>query len=137
MKIFGLTTPGIELASKSLNIVAESTSQVSANIANISSPGYKAFEFKDFESTLAETLKTKEEGGLGKTNPRHFPITDLNRIQQTPVQSDETAGIDGNNVNLDKESVKLAENQIKYSAYSTIVNNELGSLKRGISLSAV
>ncbi len=136
MRIFGLTTPGIELASKALNFVAESTAQVSSNTANISTPGYKAYEFKDFEETLAEALKSKEYGGIVKTNPRHLPVTDINRIGLIPEESDENPRIDGNSVSLDREAVKLAQNQIKYSAYATIVDNELGSLKRVISLSA-
>jgi len=136
MKIFGLTTSGIELAGKSLNFVAESTAQISSNMANISTPGYKEFEFKDFEETLSEAMKAPNEGGLAKTNSRHFPTTNLNHLQQTPMQADEAGGIDGNTVNLDKQGVKLAENNIKYSAYTTIVGNELGSMKRAIGLSA-
>jgi len=136
MRIFGLTTPGIELASKALNFLAESTAQVSSNTANISTPEYKAYEFKDFEGTLAEALKSKDNGGIVKTNPRHLPVTDTNRMGLIPEETEENPRIDGNSVSLDKEAAKLAQNQIKYSAYATIVDNELGSLKRVVSLSA-
>ncbi|MBI3582281.1 MAG: flagellar basal body rod protein FlgB [Nitrospinae bacterium] len=136
MKIFGLTTPGIELASKALNFVAESTAQVSSNTANISTPGFKAHEFKDFEQTLAEALKFKENGGMAKTDSRHLPVTDINRMELIPEEINESPRIDGNSVNLEKEAVKLAQNQIKYSAYAAIVDKELGSLKRVMSLSA-
>ena len=136
MKIFGLTTKSIELASRSLDFIADSTSQVSSNLANISTPRYNAADSVNFEDTFADAFRSEKEGGVAKSNPRHFPITDLNRIHPATFVHEEDARIDGNTVDLDKEGVKLALNSIKYLTYSTIASKDLGKLKMAIGLTA-
>ncbi|MBI5179511.1 MAG: flagellar basal body rod protein FlgB [Nitrospinae bacterium] len=134
MKIFGLTTKGIEIASRSLDFVADATSQAAANISNATVPGYKAATPGDFEEVMAQALKGVDEGGMAKSDPRHFPVADLNRIAPAIIEETQAQSLDGNTVNMEKEGARLGGLSLKYSAYSTIVGRELGMLKSAISL---
>jgi flagellar basal-body rod protein FlgB len=135
MKIFGLTTSRLELASRSLDLVVDSTSKVASNIANITTPGYKAVETKDFNATLADSLKNASNGGLVRTNPKHFSLSDINNNRPF-MASDEPEKIDGNNVNIDKEALKMTENKVNNTLFTTIAGKEIGSMRRAIGLSA-
>ncbi len=135
MKIFGLTTNGLELASRSLDFVSASVSQTAANIANSTTPGYKAQEIS-FEAAMAEALKTPGEGGMVKTHPGHMPIADIEKVMPTITESGAPARLDGNTVDLDREITQMAEMNINYSTYATITNKQLSLLKSAISLSA-
>ena len=134
MKIFGLTTKGIEIASRSLDFVADEVSRTSSNIANATVPGYKAAVSGDFEEVMAQALKAPEEGGVMKSDPRHFPVEDLDRLQAKVWEETQAQSPDGNTVDIDREGVRLGEMSMKYSAYSAIVGRELGMLKSAISL---
>jgi len=133
MKIFGLTTSGIEVASRSLDFIADSTTNSSANISNATTPNYKAVS-SEFEDVMARALKTKNEGGMEKTDPRHFPVSELSRLHPVRAVESEAGSLDGNTVDMEKEMTKLGEMNIKYSAFTTIASREIGTLKSAISL---
>ncbi len=135
MKIFGMTTSGIEVASRSLDFVADATARATTNIANAIVPNYKSVS-SEFEEVMAQALKTKEEGGMDKTNPRHLPISQLSGIHPSHRVQPGLMGLDGNTVNMETEMTRLGEMNIKYSAFSTIVTKEMGTLKSAISLNA-
>lgn len=135
MKIFGLTTNGLELASRSLDFVSVATAQAAANIANSATPGYKAQQVS-FEGAMAEALKTPANGGMTKTHPGHLPVTDIQKVTPVMTAGNSAARLDGNTVDLDKEITRVAELNLDYSTYATISSKELGLLKSAISLSA-
>lgn len=135
MKIFGLTTNGLELASRSLDFASSSASQAAANIANSSTPGYKAQQ-TSFEGAMAEALKTPATGGMKKTHPGHLPVSDIQKVMPVSTAGDATGRLDGNTVDLEREITRLAEMNINYSTYATITNKQLSHLKNAISLSA-
>lgn len=135
MKIFGLTTNGLELASRSLDFASTSAAQAAANIANSATPGYKAQEVS-FEGAMADALKTPATGGMAKTHPGHLPVSDIQKVMPTLTAGNSPARLDGNTVDLEREITRLAEMNINYSTYATITNKQLGLLKNAISLSA-
>lgn len=135
MKIFGLSTKGLELASRSLDFASSSAAQTAANIANVATPGYKAKQVS-FEGAMAEALKSSAAGGMVKTHPGHLPVTDIQKVIPAVTAGNSSARLDGNTVDLEQEATRLAEMNINYSTYATITNKELGLLKSAISLSA-
>lgn len=135
MKIFGLTTNGLELAGRSLDFVSASAAQAAANIANSATPGYKAQQVT-FEGAMAEALKTPDRGGMTKTHPGHLPVTDIQKVVPSMTAGNSAGRLDGNTVDLEREATRLAEMNINYSTYATITNKQLGLLKSAISLSA-
>lgn len=138
MKLFGLSSEGIEAASRSLDFVSLSTIFTTENIANADTPGYKSKELK-FEDAMIKALeagkKPSSASSMTTTHPRHFPLSDLSRVQPHVIMNRAAGGIDGNNVDMDKEITRLGALDLKYSAYTNIVGGELASLKKAISLS--
>lgn len=138
MEIFGIGTRGLDAAERSLDFITRSTHLTSSNIANSETPGFKAKKL-EFEKAMANALnqgagKGMYPGGMAKTNPRHFPVTELSRIKPEISGTGTSENPDGNNVNLEKEMARLSELNIKYSAYTAIVGKELDKLKTAISL---
>lgn len=81
------------------------------NIANISTPNYKRKDVQ-FESYLQRELI-----GDGSLDSR-VANTNLTRIESSIYTDNSNLSyrLDGNNVDIDTEEAKLAENQIKYNA---------------------
>ena len=139
MKLFGLSSAGIEAASRSLDFVSLSTIFTTENIANADTPGYKSKELK-FEDAMAKALESADKKqsasvSMTTTNPRHFPLNDLSKVQPHVIMNNSAGGIDGNNVDMDKEVIRLGTLDVKYSAYTSIAGGELAKLKRAIELS--
>jgi flagellar basal-body rod protein FlgB len=108
------------------------------NIANVETPGFKGSDVR-FESLLAEALETPD-GFVGKkTRSKHIDIgekTGLDAMSVTPrvVLNDNTAmRMDGNNVDIEAENVKLAQNSLLYNTELTKLNSELTRIKLAVS----
>jgi flagellar basal-body rod protein FlgB len=98
---------------------------ISSNVANMDTPGYKAKETL-FESELDSRLK------LATTSQQHLkksPSEDLYQIVDDPFSR---IGNDSNTVDIDREMVKLNQNQILYTASADIIASKLDSLKNTI-----
>jgi flagellar basal-body rod protein FlgB len=98
---------------------------ISGNIANMDTPGYKAKETL-FESELDSRLK------LATTNQQHLkksPSEDLYRTVDDPFSR---IGNDSNTVDIDREMVKLNQNQLLYTASADIVAGKIEGLKNVI-----
>jgi len=108
------------------------------NIANIETPGFKSSEVH-FESLLARKLLDSGGGFIGaKTHPGHRDIGSGVRAMQ-PVHprivktNDMSMRMDGNNVDIEAENVKLAQNSIYYNTLVEKLNGELRRLRMAIS----
>ncbi len=120
----------MHLLQKVLDLRSRNQEIISSNIANAETPGYSAVSF-EFEDQLKSAMR---EGGLRPvtTNPRHMAITParLDQIQGRIVEEKDKTGIgDKNSVNVDKEMVKLSENEILYEAAVTMLKKKLSMLK--------
>lgn len=139
MKLFGLSSVGMEAASRSLDFVSLSTIFTTENIANANTPHFKSKELK-FEDAMAKALESADKKqsasvSMATTDPRHFPLTDLSKVQPHVIMNRAAGGIDGNNVDMDKEITRLGTLDLKYSIYTDIVGGEMTKLKRAIELS--
>lgn len=99
---------------------------ISSNIANVNTPGYKASKIV-FESELRKALG-KGDTDINATNTLHMGGHEdipTGKIMKTSGSSvDET----GNSVNMDKEMIDLAANEIYYSALIQEINRKLGTM---------
>jgi flagellar basal-body rod protein FlgB len=94
------------------------TQQVIAqNIANVDTPNYKAQEVT-FNQALTDALSAK------KTDSRDFSFS---TEDQTRIVTDNSTSLqnNGNNVDIDKEMVNMAKNQLNYQAYSEAISRKL------------
>lgn len=125
MKIIDNTN--LNLLNKSLDGLWLRQQVTMENIANFSTPGYKS-KFVDFESLLKDSLENNEQ----KTK------TELNaQIQSSNIIIEEnenlTLRLDGNNVDLEKENLQLAETQLQYMYTISEINSYFSKLKSVIS----
>jgi len=104
-----------QVAYKSLDAGAMRQRAISQNLANVSTPGYKRKEVS-FEDELRKIMDIKLKGS--RTDAKHMPISkkaELKKIEPFVYQSkDPTLPGEINNVDVDIENAKLAENQILY-----------------------
>jgi flagellar basal-body rod protein FlgB len=104
------------LMRKALDFQSQRHLLVSSNISNLDTPGYKAKDI-DFKGALKEAMG--HDGlRMDKTHPGHIGpgMNSLKTLQPEVYEEPDAARSNGNNVNIDKEMTKLAENQIAYSA---------------------
>lgn len=117
--------------SRFLDYAARKQKLIASNIANAETPGYQAKEltFQDF--LAAEKLR----GGapLRRTNERHLPgKPSLVRPVEHRTAGGSELGYDGNNVDLEKELVELAENVMKFTVMSRLLRGKLDLVRSGI-----
>lgn len=101
---------------KTLDASALRSRAIAENLANVDTPNYQRKEV-DFEQQLQKALEKKIPGD--RTQVEHFPFgkgVDLSKVQPfvyTPVDPTKPGEI--NNVDVDLENAKLAENQILFN----------------------
>ncbi len=117
------------LLAKALDFRETRAKIISANIANIDTPYYKAKDIK-FEDTLlseAKKLYGKESVDLelAKTNPRHMDLEDssTNKISYF-LRATHAQRNDANTVDLDIETTELSKNQMMYQAAMSALQKE-------------
>ena len=91
------------------------------NIANVSTPNYKRKDL-DFESVLQGELAGEKNlsKAVKKANQN---LETLDAQVYTDIAS-LSYRLDGNNVDINTEEARLAENQIKYQALVDLMNQE-------------
>ena len=100
---------------------------VSANIANVNTPGYKA-EKVQFESELRKALG-KDGLAMDKTHENHLGGARASSISAKVVKSQSSSmNENGNNVDIDREMVDLAANEIYYNALVEQMNKKLSNM---------
>ncbi len=108
-------------------------SVIASNIANANTPNYKAKEL-DFEKAFKKALgEGDDEISLRTTDPEH--ISDSNSLENLSTEveiSSAPARADGNNVNLEREMVKLTENNISYNLGIQLITKKLKEIRTAI-----
>lgn len=99
-----------------LQMTAEREQVVAANMANVDTPGYHAKDVS-FEQTLLRATDADAEGQLPVV------VRDERGLMDRP---------DGNNVDLDRESLLLAKAQLQYGMGSQLVKSEFHQLLSAI-----
>ena len=111
--LFGGTTR--QLVYKSLDATAKRGRAINQNIANVTTEGYNKKEVH-FEELVQRALNIKVDGNETKQN--HLEISKkaaLDKIKPVVSESNDlTLPGEVNNVDIDMEMSKLAENQIHY-----------------------
>lgn len=104
------------------------------NIANVETPNFKASSV-EFEEHFASALYSAGITGK-KTREKHRDIggaKELSEVEARVVEDTTTSmRMDGNNVDIESENVKLAQNSIQYNLLISKLNSELGRLKLAI-----
>ncbi len=103
---------------------------ISNNLANIDTPEYKASGVR-FEDQLQSAIAvSRNQSPLIPVayHPRHIPL-EASRVEdvEPEVEEDEETAtrVDGNNVDVDKEMVQLAETALTFNALVQITSARL------------
>ncbi len=107
--LFGVHAKALAVRSQRMGVLA-------SNIANASTPGYKA---KDID--FAQALKAAESGGVdnGVATATKYRI---------PLQM----SLDGNTVELATEQTAFAENAVAYQTTLSFLNGRISTLTRAL-----
>ena len=122
-----------DLMRKNLDFASSRHLLITTNVTNADTPGYKAHDI-DFQTQLREVFQSDGQLSMKKTNERHFgPSTDaVMAMQPEPFEEAQASKSNGNNVDMDKEMAKLAENQIRFNATIQLMMKRSSSIKSAI-----
>lgn len=109
-QVFALNGGALKLRSQRLNMLA-------SNIANASTPGYKAKDL-DFDRAMQQA---QNGGSIVKAMSDHTGF-------RVPLQP----SLDGNTVELSVEQTLFAENAIQYRTTLSFLNGQVSSIKRAL-----
>jgi flagellar basal-body rod protein FlgB len=110
-QLFGIHGKALALRSQRLNLLA-------SNIANASTPGYKAQDI-DFDKALKEATSTQGSVAGALEDSMGYRV---------PLQSSE----DGNTVEMSTEQTLFAENAVKYRTTLSFLEGRLNTITRAL-----
>lgn len=99
---------------------------IANNMSNVNTPGYKRKDI-DFESRLRQALGSSRYEEVDTKVARAAGSNLKGRVYTDAANF--SYRLDGNNVDIDTEGVKLAANQIKYNGLYDSINQEFSNLK--------
>ena len=123
----------LELTAKVLDFQLQRQNIVSANLANINTPGYKARRL-EFEKDLQAALSISEAGSMARTHPDHFPVPfSADQAEASLTKSLTPRVIQGvDNVDLDTEMAAMAKNNLLYNTLATVIQKNFAGMKQVI-----
>lgn len=97
------------------------------NIANVDTPYFKRSSVS-FESLLQNEMNGSKPTLRGRrTDARHFVIGPSSDVPDPTVTTDQSTAMNNNlnNVDIDSEMTRLAENQLRYNSYIEQINYQI------------
>ena len=101
---------------------------ISSNIANSSTPNFKA---RDFDTATA-LRKLGQVGPLTTNSRRHFVSNESGQSTNVNYRIPTMASLDGNTVEMSVEQAAFAENATRYQATLTFLNGRISTLRSAI-----
>ena len=117
---------------RNLDYRLERANVISANLANVDTPGYTPVEL-DFHNQLGQVLRGELPVTAAKTHYTHIGPPAAQPRADVTFDYTATPDEDGNSVDLDREMAKLAENQLHYRASTVAYNRRMALLKYAMS----
>lgn len=116
------------LVERSLKLCEDRASLLASNIANSSTPNYKARDF-DFQSAMKQA---GSQAALITTNAQHLKSSNSVGGQTLAYRVPMQVSMDENTVDDEIERKNFISNSIKYQASLTFAQNEMGTLVKAI-----
>lgn len=108
--------PGIDVLQGYLKVVSDRQQTIVSNMANVDTPGYHTKDL-DFQSAMRQVMNT---GGDAQLQPASM---ELQGLPERP---------DGNNVNIDRESLMLSQTQIQFQLGVQLVKSQFSQILTAI-----
>jgi len=121
----------LEAMSTYMSLLSQRQQVVASNIANIDTPGYKTADVS-FHATMEELL-LEPSPSLRVTRPEHNEegMSASPQFQAFEVHG-QTSRADHNNVDLDKEMMKLSETSFGYSVMTDLLRTKFHTIASSI-----
>ena len=124
------------LLEKTMDVESLRKKVIANNIANVDVPHFKRSEV-NFESELQRVIREKADPSnrfqARMTDERHIPFhveRDVRGVRpRINLDYSTTLRNDGNNVDIEKETVDAAKTQMRYNAYVNMLNQNYKVLK--------
>ncbi len=113
------------LLTRGLDAASARSQAISSNIANINTAGYKR-KYVTFEENLKNSVDNLE---LKTDNTKHMKLGNDYGAITTNTDNSTSMRSDGNNVDIEVETVNQAANELMYDALITLENNRLSMQK--------
>lgn len=122
---------------KNLDFQSQRNLMISSNITNMNTPGYKAQDL-DFKGQLQEAIDIGNQLSVKTTDKKHMGPSkeSLKSLEPKIFEEKDAARSDGNNVNIDKEMMKLSETQIMYNATIQLMAKRGSTLRSAVTETA-
>lgn len=110
------TTPILQLLQSYLKVTSDRQQLIASNIANIDTPGYHSREI-NFQAAMQQAMNDGSEVQLQSVS------TEVQGLPERP---------DGNDVNIDRESLLLSQTQLQYQMGVQLIKSEFHRLLSAI-----
>lgn len=110
------TTPMLQVLQGFLKVTTDRQQLVTSNMANVDTPGYHTRDI-DFQSAMQQVIN---RDGSPQMEPASREVANL---PERP---------DGNNVNIDRESMTLSETQLQYQMGVQLIKEQFHELLTAI-----
>ncbi len=115
---------------KAIGIAQKRHELISGNISNVDTPDYRAKDI-DFKTAMAHALESEDSLRLARTSEAHMGPNGDGVNGPGPVQ--ETGEWNGYNwVQIDREMVRLMENNMRYRTATELLLRKIAILKEVI-----
>ncbi len=123
-----LDTPNIKVLEKGLDATSLRQRVLANNISNVDTPDFKSSDV-DFATVLGSYMKEEGQLALKTSSPKHFD--GVSRPDGQAVVEDNRTILrnDGNNVDVEQEMTKLAENSLQYSGIARAITEQFTKLR--------
>ena len=128
-----MDTSTITALSQALDFGSARVQAISNNISNVNTPGYKRQDATF--AALLDAASTGDDVTEAITDPRHHDARRGFGQRQSPTLTTQRSGqmrLDGNNVDIDAETSRLAAAEIYYQGASQLLTGQFASLKYAI-----
>jgi flagellar basal-body rod protein FlgB len=109
------TPPNIDALTGYLQVITERQQMIVSNMANVDTPGYHTKDI-DFQTAMRQVM----DGSSAHLEPASL---ELQGLPERP---------DGNNVNIDRESLLLSQTQLQFQLGIQLIKGEFGHLLTAI-----
>jgi flagellar basal-body rod protein FlgB len=118
--------------SKTMDLTWKRNQALSANIANAETPQYRAIDVS-FGGELDKAFQNQDSTSLaGRTDPGHIPLTGASDSSKLVKDLSGSTKPDGNNVDIDLQMGRLAQNSGDYSNAARLIRRQIGLLRTAI-----
>ena len=121
---------GVPKYQKYLDLASLRHRLVSGNVANVSTPGYRAKDINFQKEFARATGQTNHTAGT-LTHPGHIPLGQHENkppdVDEQKVQVDEM-----NSVDIDREVSNMAQNELSYTIAARLIQKKFAGLGKAI-----